>query len=185
MAQVWQQAQTLFVRTAGDPTSLIPVIQEAVGTIDPLLPRPLVRSLRQETSLALLPQRVAAMVTGVLGGVGLLLATVGLYGMIAWSVGRRTREIGVRVALGAARGDVLRMIVREGMHLTVVGVVVGLILAAGATRVLARFLFDVSPVDAVTFGGMSLLFVGVALVASYLPARRAAASDPMVALRSE
>jgi ABC-type antimicrobial peptide transport system permease subunit len=77
------------------------------------------------------------------------------------------------------------MVVREGMHLTVTGVAVGLLLAAGATRVLARFLFDVSPVDAVTFGGMSLLFVGVALVASYLPARRAAAADPMIALRSE
>ncbi len=185
MAQVWQQAQTLFVRTTGDPTSLAPVIQDAVTTIDPLLPRPLVRSLRQETSLALLPQRVAAMVTGLLGGVGLLLATVGLYGMIAWSVGRRTREIGVRIALGAARGDVLRLIVREGMQLTAVGVVLGLLLAAGATPVLARFLFDVSPVDAVTFAGMSLLFVAVALVASYLPARRAAASDPMIALRAE
>jgi putative ABC transport system permease protein len=125
------------------------------------------------------------MVTGVLGAVGLLLAAIGLYGVIAFSVGRRTREIGVRVALGAQRGDVLGMVVGEGMRLAVIGVVIGVVLAVGATRLIAAFLFDVSPLDAITFTAMAALFVGVALVASYLPARRAAATDPLTALRSD
>ena len=101
----------------------------------------------------LFPQRVAAMVTGVLGGVGLLLAAVGLYGLIAFSVSRRTREIGVRVALGAQRGHVLGMVVREGMRLAGTGVVVGVLLAAAATRLIAGFLFSVSPLDGLTFAG--------------------------------
>jgi ABC-type antimicrobial peptide transport system permease subunit len=185
IAQAWRSEQTLLVRTTGDAASLAPAIHEAVRALDPALPRPTVRTLDQETSIALLPQRVAAIVTGAMGAVGLLLATVGLYGMIAWSVGRRTREIGVRVALGAQRADVLGMIVNEGMRLTGVGVVIGLLLAAGTTRFLERFLFSVSPFDAITFAGMSLLFIAVALVASYLPARRAAAADPMMALRAD
>jgi ABC-type antimicrobial peptide transport system permease subunit len=140
-------------------------------------------SLKTATRVALLPQRVAAMVTGTLGGVGLLLATAGLYGIVAYSVSRRTREIGLRMALGARQGDVLRQIVGEGMLLAAKGVFLGLLLAAGATQLMKRFLFGVSPVDAVTFAGMSILFLAVALLASYLPARRAAEAEPMMALR--
>jgi ABC-type antimicrobial peptide transport system permease subunit len=184
-AQMWQPHQTLLVRTAGDVAALTPAIRDAVRDIDGALPRPVVRTLREETSIVLFPQRIAAIVTGVLGAVGLLLAAVGLYGIIAYSVGRRTREIGVRVALGAQRWDVLRMVVREGMWLAGVGVAFGIALAAGATRLIAGFLFDVSPIDAVTFVGMSGLFVAVAFLASYLPARRAASTEPITALRSE
>ena len=126
-----------------------------------------------------------AIVTGVLGGVGLLLAAVGLYGIIAYSVSRRTREIGVRVALGAQRWDVLGMVVREGMRLAGTGVVVGVLMAVAATRLIAGLLFNVSPIDGMTFAGMSVLFIAVALLASYLPARRAAATDPLTALRSD
>jgi putative ABC transport system permease protein len=100
-------------------------------------------------------------------------------------VGRRTREIGVRVALGAQPRDVLGMVVREGMRLAGTGVVAGIVLAAGATRLIAGLLFSVSPVDGMTFAGMSVLFIAVALLASYLPARRAAATDPLTALRSD
>jgi len=160
-------------------------IRDAVRAIDAALPRPLVRTLKQEIGIVLFPQRIAAMVTGVLGAVGLLLAAIGLYGVIAFSVGRRTREIGVRVALGAQRGDVLGMVVGEGMRLAVIGVAIGVVLAVGTTRLIAAFLFDVSPLDAITFTAMATLFVGVALVASYLPARRAAATDPLTALRSD
>jgi putative ABC transport system permease protein len=142
-----------------------------------------VTTLRRETSIALFPQRVAATVTGMLGGVGLLLAAVGLYGLIAFSVGRRAREIGVRVALGAQRNQVLGMVLGEGMRLAGTGVVVGVLMAAAATRLIAGLLFNVSPLDGLTFVGMSALFVAVALVASYLPARRAAATDPIIALR--
>jgi predicted permease len=185
VAQRWRPDQTLFLRTSGDPTALAPAIADVVRGIDATLPRPLVRTLEQETSIVLFPQRIAAIVTGILGGVGLLLAAVGLYGIIAYSVGRRTREIGVRVALGAQPGDVLGMVVREGMRLAGTGVVAGILLAAGATRLIAGLLFSVSPVDGMTFAGMSALFVAVALLASYLPARRAAATDPLTALRSD
>jgi predicted permease len=185
--QTWESemSRTLVVRGAVDPISLAPGIREAVRTIDAALPRPLVRTLKQEIGIVLFPQRIAAMVTGVLGAVGLLLAAIGLYGVIAFSVGRRTREIGVRVALGAQRGDVLGMVVGEGMRLAVIGVVIGVVLAVGATQLIAAFLFDVSPLDAITFTAMATLFIGVALVASYVPARRAAATDPLTALRSD
>ena len=186
-AQSWQseQEQTLLVRTTADPLSLAPALREAVHAIDAAAPRPVVRTLKQEIGIVLFPQRVAAMVTGALGAVGLLLAAIGLYGVIAYSVGRRTREIGVRVALGAQRGDVLGMVVSEGMRLAVTGVAIGVVLAAAATRLIAAFLFNVSPMDAVTFTAMAALFIVVALVASYLPARRAAATDPLTAIRSD
>jgi len=183
LAQYPRPDTRLILRTVLDPAALAPTIREAVRSLDPALPPPFVTTLRRETSIVLFPQRVAATVTGVLGGVGLLLAAVGLYGLIAFSVGRRTREIGVRVALGAQRADVLGMVVREGMRLAGTGVVVGVLLATAATRLIAGLLFTVSPLDGLTFAGMSGLFVVVALVASYVPARRAAATDPLTALR--
>ena len=183
--QSWSAKQMMLVRTGGDPTALTPAIQSAVRSLDPGLPRVALITLADANSIVLLPQRVAAIVTGALGVVGLLLASVGLYGIIAYSVGRRTREIGIRLALGARGTGVVGMIVREGMRLAGIGVIVGLILAAAVTRLISGFLFSVSPLDAATFAGMSLLFVVVALVASYLPARRAAAADPMVILRAE
>ena len=137
------------------------------------------------TSIVLLPQRAAAIVTGALGGTGLLLAAVGLYGLMSFSASRRTREIGVRVALGAARSDVLGMMIRDGMRLAALGIVIGLVLAVAATRLLAGWLFDVSPLDRTTFLAMSAAFLAVAFVASYLPARRAAALDPLAALRAD
>lgn len=185
LAQTGRPDQQLIVRTALDPVSLAPAIRDAVRALDPAVPHPLVSRLQRETGIVLFPQRVAALVTAVLGGVGLLLAAVGLYGLIAFSVSRRTREIGVRVALGAQSRDVLGMVVGEGMRLAGTGVVVGILLAAAATRLIAGFLFSVSPLDGLTFAGMSALFVSVALLASYLPARRAAATDPLTALRSD
>ena len=132
-----------------------------------------------------MPQRIAASVTGVLGALGLLLATVGLYGVLTYSATRRTREIGIRIAIGARRADVLRMMLRHGMRLAGIGVAMGLLLAAVVTRLMAGLLFGVSPLDPMTFGLMSAVFVAVALVATYLPARRAAAADPMTVLRAE
>jgi predicted permease len=185
LAQRWQPNQSLLVRTATDPARLGPAIQEAVLSIDPLLPRPRVTTLRQATGIVLLPQRTAAIVTGALGAVGLLLASVGLYGIMAFSAGRRTREIGIRMALGAQRSAVLGMMVREGLLLAALGIAAGLVLAAAATRLIAGYLFGINPLDGPTFLAMSALFVAVALLASYLPARRAAASDPLTALRTD
>ncbi|MEP7384768.1 MAG: ABC transporter permease, partial [Gemmatimonadota bacterium] len=183
MEQAWVPNQVVLVRAGTVGESVAAGLQQVVQAIDPALPRPVVTPLREANSIVLLPQRIAAIVTGVLGGVGLLLATVGLYGIVAYSVSRRTREIGLRMALGARRTDVVRLVIREGMQLALVGVVIGVALAAGATRLLSSFLFKVSPLDALTFCGMSVLLVGVAMLASYLPARRAARSDPMLALR--
>ncbi len=185
MAQSWVPTQVVLVRAEGASESIAASMQEAVRAIDPALPRPVVTSLREANSIVLLPQRIAAIVTGALGAVGLLLATVGLYGIIAYSVNQRTREIGVRMALGARRTDVVRLVLREGMQLAGVGVTIGVALAAAATRLLASLLFDVSPLDAITFGVMSFILIAVALLASYLPARRAAGADPMLALRTD
>ena len=185
IAQHWSATQTLVVRASGDPLALAPDIARAVRAIDPTLPRPTVTTLGRENSVALIPQRVAALVSGTLGAVGLLLAAVGLYGVISHSSSRRRREIGIRLALGARRGDVLRMILREGMRVTAIGVAIGLVLSTAATRLLVRYLFGVSPLDALTFVGMSAMFVGIAALASYLPARRAASLSPMLTLRDE
>jgi predicted permease len=185
LAQHWRAGRQLLVRAGPGAESLGPAIRAAVRELDPALPAPDVSTLRAENGVVLLPQRVAAIVTGALGAVGLLLASVGLYGVVAYSVGRRAREIGIRLAIGARRGDVLAMVLRDGMRLAALGVGVGLALGAAATRLVANLLFDVSPLDATTFGAMSALFVGVALLASWLPARRAAMSDPKAALRME
>ena len=150
-----------------------------------MLPTPTVTTLSAEIGGVLVPQRVAALVTAVLGFVGLLLAAVGLYGIVAYQVGQRTREIGVRLALGAGRRDVLRLVVGDGMRPVAAGMAVGLLLALGATRLLRSFLLGVSPLDAVTFVGGAVILTAVALAASYLPARRAAATDPVRALREE
>ena len=185
VAQVWQPAQALLVRTATPPEQLGRAIQQAMVAIDPALPRPRVTTFSQASSIVLLPQRLAAIVTGVLGAVGLLLATVGLYGVMAYSANRRTREIAIRMALGAQRSSVLGMMVHEGMWLACAGVAIGLLLAGAVTRLMVGFLFNVSPLDGVTFVGMSVILITVALVATYLPARRAAATNPLSALRAD
>ncbi|MBA2604678.1 MAG: ABC transporter permease [Acidobacteria bacterium] len=185
LAQVWGPTQALLVRTATRPEHIFSALQQAVLSIDPLLPRPRMTTLREATAIVLLPQRAAATVTGALGVVGLLLAGVGLYGILSFSASRRTREMGVRVALGAGRSNVLRLMIREGLQLAAAGIVVGLGLAAAAGRLIAGWLFGVSPLDSATLAGMSTVFLLVAFLASYLPARRAAALDPLVALRTE
>ena len=185
LAQHWRAPLFAVVRTGGDERVIAPALQAEVRSLDAALPRPVVRPMREAMSLGLFPQRVAAMVTGVLGGAGLLLATVGLYGIIAYSVSRRTKEIGIRMALGARAGDVLRMVLRDGMSLAIAGVVIGVVLAGGASRLISSFLYGVSPLDALTFVGMSLALGAVALLATWLPARRAAAANPVTVLRTD
>lgn len=185
LAQHWRAPLFAVVRTNGDERALAPGIAEAVRSLDAALPRPVVRPMREAMSLGLFPQRVAALVTGVLGGAGLLLATVGLYGIIAYSVSRRTKEIGIRMALGARAADVLGMVLRDGMSLAAAGVVIGVLLAAAASRLITSFLYGVSPLDWITFGGMSLALGAVALFATWLPARRAAGANPVSVLRMD
>jgi putative ABC transport system permease protein len=184
VSQLWHPTQAMLARVAPG-IDVTQSLQQAALAIDPRLPPPRVTTLARATDLALLPQRAAAVVTAVLGGVGLVLTLAGVYGVIAFSAGRRTREIGIRMALGASRSSVLSMIVREGLRLSAAGIVVGLGLAAAATRLLSPWLLEVNPMDTPTFAAVTAALLAAALAASYLPARRAASADPLESLRAE
>jgi len=184
-AQRWNAQQTLFIRMKGDPATAARMVQDAVASIDPLLPRTTVTTLEREASIALLPQRVAAIVTGVLGVAGLVLAAIGLYGLVSYGVTLRLREIGVRLALGATNGDVVRMVLTQGLRLTAAGACLGLIAAAFATRLVKAYLLNVSAMDGVAFTGAVLVLLAVAILAAVVPARRAGSADPLVALRTD
>jgi predicted permease len=183
LAQVYFSRVSLLVKTAG--RSAIPDVRTLVRQMNSALPVTSAMPLSEVTAIGLVPQRVAGTLAGVLGLVGLLLAAVGIYGVTSYAVSRRTKEIGVRMALGAGRSAVLRMVLRQGLTLVGAGIVIGLALGALASQWLRSLLLGVSAVDPVTFAGAALLFAIVAVVASYVPARRAARVDPMVALRAE
>ncbi|HEY7234315.1 MAG TPA: ADOP family duplicated permease, partial [Gemmatimonadaceae bacterium] len=150
--QQWESKRALLVRSTGDSRALAASIQRAVRNLDGTAPRPTVVPLETAMSIGVMPQRIAASVTGALGLVGMILATVGLYGIVAYSTTRRAHEIGIRLALGATASDVLRMVLRGGMSLTMVGVAVGVVVAAGASRVVASLLYGVSSIDPVAYG---------------------------------
>jgi predicted permease len=175
----------LVVKTAGDPRPLAGTLTAAVHELDPTLPIFRLETLEQALLNRLDKERGASSLLGVFGTLALLLAALGLYGVMAYAVSQRTREIGVRVALGARQADVLRQFVGEGVRLAAIGVVIGLALSAALTRIIARFLYGVTATDAATFAGGALLLGVVAVLASWFPARRAARVDPMVALRAE
>jgi ABC-type antimicrobial peptide transport system permease subunit len=185
LAQNYSSSGILMVRTAGDPQSMIPIVRNEVHSLDPKLPVFDVKTLTEHMRLALFPARVAATVLGVFGFVALMLAAIGIYGVTSYSVSQRTREIGIRMALGAQLGDVLRLILNHGVKLTLLGVSIGLIGAYLLTRAITSVLYGVSPTDPLTFVFVSLLLTAVALVACYWPARRATKVDPLVALRYE
>jgi predicted permease len=160
-------------------------IRSLVASLNPNLPIVASQTLEDATALGLVPQRVVVSVAGGLGLIGALLAAIGIYGIAAYAVARRTREIGIRMALGARRADVVGMVLRQGIWLAGIGSAIGLVLAAGASRALVVFLFGVSPLDPAIFGGAAALFVFVGMAACYLPARRATRIDPLTALRYE
>ena len=135
--------------------------------------------------MALLPQRVAAMVTGVLGVAGVVLAAIGLYGLVSYGVTLRLREIGVRLALGASRADIVQTVLSQGLRLTAVGVALGLLASVFATRLVEAYLLNVSAMDAVAFTGGVVVLLVVAVLAAVVPARRAGSADPLIVLRTE
>ena len=183
--QEYRSTATFIVRTATDPGSVAGPARAALAEIDPTVPILDLRSLAESLDLSLLPARIAGMMLGAFGILGLALASIGLYGVMSYSVSQRTHEIGIRMALGARAADVLGLVVRQGAALTAFGVVLGLFLAFALSRLVRGFLYGLAPTDPVTFGVVVLLLSAVALLASYLPARRAATVEPMRALRTE
>ena len=184
---LWQSdvgATSIIVRTAGDPQNLMVAVGREVQQLDPTLPVSS-NTLVEKMSLPLLPARIAAAVLGSFGLLALLLAAIGIYGVISYAVSTRTREIGIRIALGAQKTDVLKLVLGQGMALTLIGVAIGLAAALAVTRLMKSLLFGVSATDPVTFLFASFMLAAVALLACYLPARRAMKVDPMEALRHE
>jgi predicted permease len=180
-----QPAMALHVRTSGDPKDLAAAVRQEVHALDPNLPAFNVVSLAENIEISLFPALFGAVLLGVFGSLALLIASIGIYGVMSYGVSERTHEMGIRMALGARHWDVLRLVISQGMWLAIIGVVIGAGLAVVSTRIVKSYLYDVSTTDPLTFGGIAVLLSGVALVACYLPARRATKVDPLVALRYE
>ncbi len=176
---------TFVVRTTSDPVGAISVAQESIQSVDPELPVYDVTTMEALVYRSVAEPRFNAVLMGIFAALALVLASVGIYGVMSFAVTQRTHEIGVRMALGAERTDVLRLIVGRGMLLTGLGLILGIAGALGLTRLLTGFLFGVHPDDPWTFALVTIFLFGVALVACYLPARRAMNVDPIVALRYE
>jgi predicted permease len=179
------QEVTVIVRASGSSNSVAALLKQAIHDADPALP---IRNNAPVTSIigvSLLPNRIAAFVAGLFGAIGLVLATVGLYGLLAFTVTLRRREIGIRMALGAQAGDVRKLVLGQGLRLTLIGLAIGFALAFAATRLLASRLYGVSPLDPATFATISLLLGLTAALASVVPAVRATRTDPMVAIRHD
>jgi putative ABC transport system permease protein len=175
----------LVLRTAGDPLSVVSALKEQIRAVDREQPLANIQTMEQLIAASVAPQRFNTLLLGVFAALALVLAAVGIYGVLAYTVAQRRHEIGVRMALGAQRRDVLRLVVGQGMKLVLSGLAVGWLAAFGLTRLLSKLLFGISPTDPLTFVGVPLLLVGVAWLACYLPARRAAQVDPLAALRNE
>ena len=183
LAQAYTPHVTLLVRTSGSSADALRTIKEAVKAQDPGLAVFNVATLADATALALLPAQVAGNLLGALGVLALLLAALGIYGVLSYIVRSRTREIGVRIAIGATPQAVAFMVVRQSLKWSVVGLSIGLISAGLLTRLLQRFLYGISPTDPLTIGMVTLLLVLVASVAALIPAARASRLDPIVALK--
>ncbi len=184
-AQHWATGMTIHVRTFGDPGAIGPVLRSAVSALDPNLPVSNVRSLNSHLGIALLPARIAGSVLGLFGALGTILASIGIYGVMSHSVSQRRREIGIRMAIGAAGQSVVRLLMREGLLLVLVGTGIGLVGALAAAQLIRGILYGGSVLDLVSFVGIPLMLVGVAMLAIWIPARRASLVDPVAALRQE
>lgn len=179
------RGMSYVVRTDGDPTALFNLIRRTVKEADPELPIVGLATLEDVVARSVAARRFNTAMLSAFAGLALVLAAIGIYGLMAYSVVQRTREIGIRIAIGASPGDVLALVVKQAARVAAVGVALGLIGAAGLTRLMESILFNVSPLDPLTFAGSALLLLAIAGLASYLPARRAARIDPQSAIRAE
>jgi predicted permease len=185
LLQDYSPSMTLLVRTAGKPDQMTGALQQEIQALDKEVQGFFARTMEEHIGFSLLPARLAATLLAAFGLLALALASLGIYGAISYSVSQRTRELGIRQALGAQAGDIFKLVVGQAFKLTIAGVAVGLVAAYLLTRFLSSLLFGLSATDPATFALVSLLLLGVALVACAVPARRATKVDPMTALRHE
>ena len=184
-AQAPSSDMTIILKASGDPNQLIAAARQQVKAIDPDQPIYSVRTMDEIRAESVAPERLNLTLLSIFAGIALVLAIVGIYGVMSYSVTQRTHEIGIRMAIGAQPRDVFRMVIRQGMMLALIGVALGLVGAFSLTRLMASMLFGVEPTDPATFAAIAVLLTGVALVACYLPGRRATKVDPIVSLRYE
>lgn len=176
----------MVLRSGGDPSELTNAVKSEIGRIDPDLPMYYVRTMRERVNESLARRRFSVLLLGLFAALSLVLAAIGIYGVIAYLVSQGTREIGIRMALGATHPAILRLVIRQGVALALAGEAIGLILAFALTRFMRGLLFGISATDSfTTFAAISMLLMAVAMLASYIPARRAARIAPMIALRTE
>jgi predicted permease len=184
-AQAGVQGMTIVMRTGVPPDRLMSAVRQQVWTLDKQIPVPSIRTLDDVLAASIARPRFRTLLLGLFAGLALLLSAVGIYGVIAYAVSRRTNEIGLRMALGAEVTDILGIVLRQAFVLTLAGIAVGVVGAAFLTRLLTNLLYEVPPTDPLTFATVTVGLMGVALLASYLPAWRATRVDPTVALRVE
>jgi putative ABC transport system permease protein len=180
-----QVFNNLVVRAEGDPLSVLPAVKSQIQAVDSEQAIARIRTMDEVVSGSIAPRRFNMLLLGVFAALALILAAVGIYGVVSYTTAQRTHEFGVRLALGASTGDVLKLVVGQGLTLVLIGIGIGLAAAFLLTRVMSSLLFEVTSTDPVTYVSISILLAAVALFACWIPARRATTVDPMVALRQE
>src|SRR5262249_38596255 len=175
----------LLIRVAGDPESMLPSLRRVIAAVDPQVPLDEVTPLTRQINTVFKAVMLTSAVLTWAGALAFFLSMLGLYGVLAFAVGARTREIGIRMALGAKSSDVLRLVIAQGLRLALAGVGIGLLAAYAATRLMKSLLYGVSATDPLTFIVIALLLIGVTLLACWIPARRATKVDPLAALRCD
>jgi putative ABC transport system permease protein len=184
-AQVPSAGMTVIVKGASDPNQLIASVRQQVKAVDPDQPIYNIRTMNEIRDESVASERLNLMLLSIFAGIALVLAIVGIYGVMSYSVTQRTHEIGIRMAIGAQPGDVFRMVMGQGMILALIGVGCGLVGAFALTRLMRTMLFDVAPTDPTTYSVITVLLTSVAVVACYVPGRRATKVNPVVSLRYE